>query len=127
MKTTEYNGWTNYETWLANIWLTYDECTVQYMNDYIDQFIVSAVEQDQDDSDIVEVVSDFMTATLENLIEFEKVSTASLTADLLNAALAEINTRELAHAIIDWGTVEDKRAIYAEDMAFDNRPALITD
>ena len=125
MKSSDYNGWTNYETWLANIWLTNDECTTRYMSDFIEAYIEEAIQRDQDDSDIVEFVSTFIADTVESLIEFEKVERASLTADLLNSALTEINVREIAHAIIEWGEVEDKRQRWAEAMEYDNRPTLV--
>jgi hypothetical protein len=114
MNRNEYNGWTNFETWLANIWITNDEGTTQMIQEQIDDLIETAVLQDRDDSEIVEVVAEMLELELERMVFAEGVPQASLTSDLLNSAINEINARELAHAFIEWGTVEEKRAEQAE-------------
>jgi hypothetical protein len=113
MNRNEYNGWTNFETWLANIWITNDEGTTQMIQEQIDDLIETAVLQDRDDSEIVEVVAEMLELELERMV-FGETMNAGLTSDLLNSAVNEINTRELAHAFIEWGTVEEKRAEQAE-------------
>lgn len=126
MNTTEYNGWTNYETWLANLWLSNDQYTVDFFETtWEKELLPEAIRQDLDDADLVEIMSQLVSNTLEEMTELG--TGANLATDLINAALGEVNTREIAHALIEWGTVEDKRQQYAEDMAYDNRPTLITD
>lgn len=126
MNTIEYNGWTNYETWLANLWLSNDQWTVDFLHDtWAENLLPEAIRQDFDDAQLVEIMSHLISNTLEEMTETG--TGASLATDLINAALGEVNTREIAHALIEWGEVEDKRAIYAQDMEYDNRPTLITD
>ena len=126
MNSNEYNGWTNYETWLANIWLTNDQYTVDFLETtWEKELLPEAIRHDLDDEDLVEIMSQLVSNTLEEMTDLAKE--ANLATDLINAALGEVNTREIAHALIEWGTVEDKRQQYAEDMEYDNRPTLITD
>lgn len=126
MNTNEYNGWTNYETWLANIWLSNDQWTVDFLADtWNDQLMPDAIEQELNDADLVELMAHLVSNTLEELTETG--TGASLASDLINAALGEVNTREIAHALIEWGKVSDQRQRYAEAMEYDNRPTLITD
>ena len=35
---TEYNGWSNYETWLINLWLTNDRCYYDELCEIIKNF-----------------------------------------------------------------------------------------
>lgn len=114
MNRNEYNGWTNFETWLANIWVTNDEGTTQFIQEQLDDLVEIAVMQDRDDSEIVEVVAEMLERVLEEIVFSDGVQSASLASDLLNSAINEINARELAHAFIEWGTVEEKRAEQAE-------------
>ena len=114
MNRNEYNGWTNFETWLANIWITNDEGTTQFIQEQLDDLVEIAVLQDRDDSEIVEVVAEMLERVLEEIVFSDGVPAASLANDLLNSAINEINARELAHAFIEWGTVEEKRAEQAE-------------
>lgn len=126
MNTNEYNGWTNYETWLANIWLSNDQWTVDFLADtWNDQLMPDAIEQELSDADLVELMAHLVSNTLEELTETG--TGASLASDLINAALGEVNTREIAHALIEWGKVSDQRQRYAEAMEYDNRPTLITE
>lgn len=126
MNAIEYNGWTNYETWLANLWLSNDQWTVDFLHDtWKENLMPEAIEQELDDQDLVELMSHLISNTLEEMTELG--TGASLATDLINAALGEVNTREIAHALIEWGDVEDTRQRYAEAMEYDNRPTLITD
>jgi hypothetical protein len=126
MNAIEYNGWTNYETWLANLWLSNDQYTIEFITDtWTKHLMPEAIEQELDDQDLVEIMSHLISNTLEEMTELG--TGASLATDLINAALGEVNTREIAHALIEWGDVEDTRQRYAEAMEYDNRPTLITD
>lgn len=67
-----YNGWTNKETWLVNLWL----------GDYL------ADMQDEGHS----VTHDYIRDLVDDLCQAQ----AGLMSDLLNCALGEINYREIA-------------------------------
>jgi hypothetical protein len=74
-KTSTYNGWTNRETWLANLWLvegneTPDEMTVDYLRDKM---------------------LDMVDAIDPSLVE-------DLVYDLLMASVSRINYNEIVEA-----------------------------
>ena len=80
--TDSYNGWTNYETWLVNIWLTNDPGTYSAAR-------WAAV----DNADALrEWVTEWVT---------ESVPASSLTADLLGAALSEVDWHEIAESLLE--------------------------
>jgi hypothetical protein len=75
-----YNGWTNHETWLVNLWMTGDQS-------YYEQ--------------LCEIVSsgdtlDEQAEALEDFILFEYAGeSSSIWADLINDSLDEVNWREI--------------------------------
>lgn len=71
-----YNGWTNKETWLVNLWL----------GDGLPEMI--------DPTDSLSDIEDRIKELVEMITD--EVTQAGLLADLLNCALGEINYRELA-------------------------------
>ena len=77
--TTEYNGWTNRETWVVNLWLTNDEC-------YYDELRAIVKNFDSDDQ----------AKALEDWIRFEYDGEySSICADLINNSLAEVDWYEI--------------------------------
>lgn len=78
MADAKYNGWTNYETWLANLWL----------GDYW-----QSVAEDGHT-----LSADALKDMLEEHVEDEcgDLGDSCFTRDLLNGALGAINYRELA-------------------------------
>ena len=71
----DYNGWTNKETWLVNLWLG--------------DMLQSDVEDGQEISaEFIEMLVDEMASELSE--------TSGFITDLLNCALGEINYHEIA-------------------------------
>jgi len=82
MADAKYNGWTNYETWLANLWMgdvfaEMQEDGATITADLIKSVILDMMQDAYGRSDSKSVESGFML-------------------DMLNCALGEINYHELA-------------------------------
>ena len=78
----DYNGWTNRETWLANLWLDND----QSQRHFIEQAAELSV------ADLAASLEDYYASTLPEM-------PAGLYADLLAGAVARINWREIAQKL----------------------------
>lgn len=77
--TNNYNGWTNYETWLTNLWLS--ELFDDYEITDIDE-LANCIEQYVDENNPLK-------------------DTSGLYNDLLTAGLSQINYREIAEHILE--------------------------
>lgn len=101
-----YNGWTNYETWVTALWLDNDFATQSYWREVTRECRLSAASAKQ-------VKQGYWTAeeaarfTLADQLKKEvtdsaPIAEASLYADLLGAALQEVNWLEIAdHYLVD--------------------------
>ena len=84
-----YNGWTNYETWVTKLWMDNDQASYNYFNDL-------ARENRKSPYDLSELIKDHFEENnpLNNL-------PAGVYHDLMNAALSEVNWREIAETLIN--------------------------
>jgi hypothetical protein len=80
----DYNGWTNYETWLVNLWLGEDFRI--YAEEQPDSFACDQYKLSQALKDYTEETVQMDTGSVEG----------GLTVDLLNAALSAVNWYEIA-------------------------------
>lgn len=83
---TSYNGWSNYETWLASLWLN--------ENDQAQRFLHSVKDVDTDVSKQAAWLHDQMSLQLE-----DEIGVPCLWHDLLHAAFAQINWTEVVESI----------------------------
>ncbi len=91
MQAHTYNGWSNYETWLANTWIHDTEGTSRYWQEQARECWHRA-------DNAVLALSDQLHAEHE---EDRPDLGASVWSDMLDAALAEVNWLEIAQALID--------------------------
>lgn len=80
-----YNGWKNYETWCFSTWIDNDE---SLRNEMIEQ----ALENDDPINSLTELLKEFIQ---ESMPEIKGVY-----LDLLQAAVDEINFREIAENLL---------------------------
>lgn len=83
----EYNGWTNRETWVVDLW-------VGDNTDYLDDLCERC---DYDTNDVADSLKKYVTETL---AERENLPAVGLFQDLLSGALLEVNWSELAETYI---------------------------
>ena len=89
--TERYNGWTNYETWCANLWLDQDS---EYWRESV-QDIVSEQGYDREDSTYE------LSRVMESYHDEFAPATEGMYADLLNASMSRINWYEIAGHYVD--------------------------
>lgn len=85
MTDEKYNGWATYETWCAYIWLTDNESDDRFMRE---------LAADGDENEAAERIKE----SLADQAMEELGHRNTLWADLLNAALSEIDYLDLARA-----------------------------
>jgi len=95
-----YNGWTNYETWATNLWLDNDEGSYRYWRR---QAADAWTDADKDRDDAIGNLSD----TLKSEHNKNAPDVSGVYADLLNAALSEVNWYEIAEHMIDAAAEDD--------------------
>jgi len=106
---TKYNGWTNYETWNFKLWLDND----QDLHNYIIGEIKKIKTAPDNGQDVTYETSNFLRSYIEDNVPNLNVSTRSQSVhgsisdkngfygDILNAALRDINTYEIAESYLE--------------------------
>jgi hypothetical protein len=111
----KYNGWTNYETWNVALWIG-NEGSSRYWAEQAEHAWkeAEATSTWTREESAVFALADSLKAEFEegkeNLLETAKAE-CTVWADLLGAALSEVNWREIAeHYIADVDKTEDEEA-----------------
>lgn len=105
MNKSEYNGWTNYETWLVNLWLTNDEYHTEHIIERVREFRDEYTEDDEfgpsvDDAKVLRATSDEVEEYTNNMV-LEGIEQGGLRFDILVQFLREVNWKEIADHMID--------------------------
>lgn len=108
----KYNGWANYETWVTKLWMDNDEGSYHYWQE-------AAVEVWEDSDDKDEFCSSFAARLESEHEENAPTAESGVYADLLNAALSEVDWYEIAESF-----VEDLPAKETEDEDEDEEGSL---
>lgn len=100
MTTKNYNGWTNYETWNVNLWIDNEQSSQNYWSEVAQE----CYDQAKDERSFTREES--ATYELDRRLHDEITESqpdlgASMWADLLGAALSEVNWHEIAVAMIE--------------------------
>ncbi len=105
MTDNTYNGWTNYETWVWNLWIDNDQGWQEYWREVSAEVICDAEIQYEwqtlEDAAIADL-AERLESECDNMAEEWMADQAGPFADLLNAAIDCIEWREIAdHMITD--------------------------
>lgn len=89
----KYNGWTNYETWLCNLWFDYFDFTEQ----------LEMFEGVEDKDDILRIIEDYIQNSVEEFVECHLApgDTHGFIHDMLNSSIQEIDFRDIAEHYVD--------------------------
>ncbi len=102
-----YNGWLNYETWAVNLWLTNEQGTYQYWRE-----VAREVWQDAEDINLLpreQVAWNRLAERLKDEItEHNPCPQACLYADLLDAALSEVDWYGLSESFLEGIRAEEE-------------------
>ncbi len=101
-----YNGWTNYETWNVALWIGNEESSHHYWQERAQEAWDGAkadrtfTRQERAVLDLMNVLKEDFEEMAQNVMEDARQS-ATMWADLLGAALSEVNWHEIASHMID--------------------------
>lgn len=106
MNTKEYNGWTNYETWLVKLWMDNDEGSQNHWKEKAEQ-IWKDTDHDQHFTKS-ERAALILAGTLKDEHEAHYLEAlrhakqeCSWMSDMLGAAMSEVDWREIAASLLE--------------------------
>ena len=114
MNTKNYNGWTNYETWLVKLWIDNDEGSQNYWQESARAMHNAALPDEtftQSERAALDLMND-LKSEHEQIAEQAGVPNTGFVADLFNAAMSEVNWHEIAASLIE-NNVEEEQPISA--------------
>lgn len=91
-----YNGWTNYETWAVSLWMSNDLPQYRYWDDETQ----TATKQAEPLVWLADRIKSEHEEACDQMLEQAHFQQGPF-ADLLNAALSEVNWREIAQHLLD--------------------------
>ena len=101
--TQSYNGWTNYETWLCNLWFNNFDFT-----DQMDMF-----DNCEDNCDVLEIIANYIKESVEEFVEYSAADHGFI-QDMINSAVGEIDWRDIADHYVD--DVVDELELIKDDV-----------
>ena len=102
VKTADYNGWKNYETWAVALHLDNDEGTQNMVRDWVKDLRSQESEQVKEGIWTAEEALEFNLADqIKDFIEEQRPEVEGLYHDLLDAALSEVDWHEVAEHYIE--------------------------
>jgi hypothetical protein len=111
-ETGSYNGWSNYETWAVSLWINNTEGSYRHWTDRTRELLAETGDGDEDRTALARLAEELKDAIHEECA----VPEATLAADLINAALGEVDWYEIARGMIEdqtSDTPDDSDLIYA--------------
>ena len=100
MNRKEYNGWTNYETWCIALWMDNEEGSANYWSEECE----NVCKREDDTDDRIRELSDLLKDQHEEALPELK----GFAADMLNAAMSEVDWYEIARHLVDDYEAEHK-------------------
>ena len=99
---SEYNGWTNYETWCVNLWLNNEESTYNYWREAAGEAREASKVEDRFGltRSPAGLLADRLRDELQELA-YDQVKQGTLCADLLNGAMSSVDWQEVADAFLE--------------------------
>ena len=102
MSDKKCNGWSNYETWLVNLWFDNQEYSQTVLRQFAKDSIRCAELHGRDRDNAAYECSKM----IRNEVEENTPEVEGMFADLLQSALSEVNWYEIAEHIVDDMLVE---------------------
>lgn len=102
----KYNGWTNYETWNVKLWMDNEEGSYHYYGEVAQECWDDAeaddtfTREERATLNLADRLKDEYETAMQDWLE-ESKRQSSVWADLLGAALSEVNWHEIAEHLIE--------------------------